>query len=203
MTDQRIAPPPAELIGPDGAPPEVRTIVAEVRSDASLPFDPKAAPNFLVLANVKFGALVQWRVDLSWSQAQQVQLWLKGAPAGGLFPTREEALKDFFENLRTGAPPKPFLDYVGTYLETGVSHAAYTMIVGMREPIPLDTYQAVFLAALNALLAAGPGGWPGELIDFMRLMLNQPTSREEFLNLASNIGDLARNGPPMIQKLLT
>jgi hypothetical protein len=204
MKDQSIAPPPAPLLSPDTAPPEARTVIAEVRTDASIPFDPQAAPGFIVIPNVGFGALIQWRVDVSWSQAQEIQLWLTGAPAGGLFPTREEALKDFFDNLvQAGAPPTQFLDYVGTFLATGLSHASYTLIVGMRVPHPRDVYQASFNNALNGLLGvAGMVGWPAELISFLKMMLNQPSSREEFLNLASNVGDLTVGGPPLIQKLI-
>jgi hypothetical protein len=124
MTNRRIAPPPTALFGSDIGMPEARTLLAEVRTDASLPFVPNAAPAYLLLANIAFGALIQWRVDVSWSQAQQIQLWLTGAPAGGLFPTREQALKDFIENLLAGTPPAQFLDYVGTYVETGLSRAA-------------------------------------------------------------------------------
>jgi hypothetical protein len=203
MTDQRITPPPAALLGFGTLAPEARTLIAEVRSDASLPFDPQAAPNFLALPGVKFGALILWRVDVSWVQAQQIQLWLTGAPAGGLFPTRQEALKDFFENLRAGAPPIQFLDYVGTYLTAGLSHASYTLVVGMRSPTPRDQYQAEFQNALNGLLAvAGPVGWPAELISFLKMFLNHPSTREEFLTLATNIGDLLQNGPPLIQTLV-
>jgi hypothetical protein len=183
--------------------PEVRTLLAEVRSDASLDFDPKAAPAALLLNNVAFGAVIQWRVDVSWSQAQQIQQWLMGMPAGGVVaPNRQVALKDFFENLQAGAPPGPFLEYVGTYLTANISHASSTLIVGMRVPTRQDVYQAAFQSALTALLS-GPAGWPGELVNFLKMMLNQPTSREEFLTLASNVGDLAASGPPLIKTLIT
>jgi len=201
MIDEPIVRPPSGLLSSDTATPEARTVIAEVRSDASLSFDPLAAPTFLLLNNVAFGALIQWRVDVSWSEAQRIQLWLGGAPAGGLFTTRQEALKDFFENMQAGTPPSPFLEYVGTYLATGTSHASYTLVLGMRAPHPRDLYQTAFQSALNTLLG-GPVGWPGELIDFLKMMLNQPSSREEFLSLASNIGDLAVNGPPLIQTLI-
>lgn len=202
MTDQRITPPSSALLGRDSAAPQAHTLIAEVRSDASLSFDPLAAPAFLVLPGVAFGALIQWRVDVSWSQAQQIQLWLTGAPAGGLFPSRQEALKFFFENLQAGTPSAQFLDYVGTYLTTGLSHASYTLVLGMRTPIPRDVYQATFQSALTTLLS-GPAGWPGEFVSFLKMMLNQPSSREEFLVLATNVGDLTVNGPPLIQTLIT
>jgi hypothetical protein len=208
MTDKRITPPPAPLLSSETAAPQAKTLVAELRTDASLDFDPQAAPQYLNIVNARFGALVAWRVDLSWSDAQLVQLWLTGAPAGGAFSTREEALKDFFETL-----PDPngnvFLEYLGTYLATGLSHASYTMIVGMRSPVPREDYKKAFTDALNALRQAiGPSGWYAELVNFMKIMLNQPTSREEFLTLASNEGDLARNvggqpAYPLIQILIT
>jgi hypothetical protein len=202
MTYHRIDPPPAALLGSNAAVPEARTVIAEVRSDASITFDPSAAPGFLVLPNIAFGALIQWRVDMSWSEAQQVQLWLLGGPAGGLFATREEALKDFFENLEAGTPPVQFLDYVGTYLTTNLSHASYTLVLGMRVPTQRDIYQSTFQSALNTLLA-GPAGWPAELVSFLKMMLNQPSSCEEFLTLARNVDDLSRHGPPLIATLIT
>jgi hypothetical protein len=110
MTDQRIGPPPAALLGSGAAAPEARTVISEVRSDAAVPFDPSALPHLL-----ERGALIQWQVDASWSQAQEIQLWLIGAPAGGwgggAFPNREAALRDFFENLQSGTPPAPFLEW--------------------------------------------------------------------------------------------
>jgi hypothetical protein len=209
MTDQTVIPPPARLLHDGRATPDARAVLAEVRSDASLPFDPNAAPGYLRIVDSSFGALVTWRVDLSWSDAQQVQLWLIGAPAGGAFPTREEALGDFFETLVIGAPPQPYIEYIGTYLTTGISHASYTVLLGMRVPVLRDEYQTSFVNALNALLAAGgPAGWYAELVEFLRLILNQPSSREEFLTLASNIGDLAQTVAgvprfPLIQTLIT
>ncbi len=81
MSDQKIVLPPASLLDPSTTP-EVRTLLAEVRSDASLPFDPAAAPNYLSLNNVAFGALIVWRVDVSWLQAQAIQIWLNATPTG-------------------------------------------------------------------------------------------------------------------------
>jgi hypothetical protein len=208
MTDHRIAPPPAALLESKTAP-DARTVTAEVRSDASLVFDPNAAPGSLILNNVAFGAIIQWRVDVSWSQAQQIQQWLIGAPAGGLFPTRQEALVDFFENLQVNNPPGVFLEYVGTYLTTGVSHASYTLVLGMKAPRTRDAYQTAFEGALNALLPAPPNPpppntWPNDLMNFLNMILNQPTSREEFLTLASNIGDLTgANAPAIVRRLIT
>jgi hypothetical protein len=202
MTDQRIAPPPAALLGSGTAAPEARTVISEVRSDSSLPFDPSAPPFFL-----NRGALIQWQVDLSWSQAQQIQLWLIGAPAGGWghFPSREAALRDFFENLQAGTPPAPLLEYDGTFLTTGLSHARYTMVLGMKVPTTRDVYQDTFNKALNDLLAgAESAGWAAELVSFLKMMLNQPSSREDFLTLAANIGDLAApRQPPLIKTLIT
>jgi len=208
MKDQSIAPPPASLLGPSATAPNAKTILAEVRTDASVEFDPDEGPAFLKVTDVSFGALVIWRVDLSWSDAQKVQRWLIGAPAGGIAPTREEALMSFFENL-----PDPdgnvFLDYLGTYLATGVSHASYSMIIGMNKPVSREDYRQAFLDALDSLLqSGGPAGWYAELVDFLKLIFDQPSSREEFLTLASNEGDLAANVNgkpvfPLIQTLIT
>jgi hypothetical protein len=208
MKDQTILPPPVSLLDPNTAAPQAQKLLAELRTDASLDFDPQAAPQFLTIINSGFGGLVTWHVDLSWSDAQKVQLWLAGAPAGGAAPTREEALKDFFENL-TDPNNNFFLNYIGTYLATALSHASYTMLLGMRVPVPRDVYQTAFIEGLNALnKTVGPGGWYGELLDFMRLILNQPTSREQFLTLAITEGDLTRSVAgkpafPLIHPLIT
>ena len=209
MTNQTIAPPPAKLLRSGHAAPDTQTVLAEVRSDASLPFDPAAAPDYLKITGESFGALVTWHVDLSWTDAQKLQLWLTDAPDGGAFLTREEALRDFFDTLEAGDPPEPFITYVGTYLATSVSHASYTVLLGMRVPFTRDQYQASFLDALKKLLATGgPGGWYDELMTFLRLMLNQPSSREEFPTLASNVGSLlqatgGQQNYPLITLLLT
>jgi hypothetical protein len=196
MTNQTVAPPPAELLSSHAAAPEARTLVAEVRSDTFLPFDPCHAPDF------KFVALILGRVDVSWSQAQQIQLWLTGAPAGAPYVTREQALKHFFENFQAGTPPATFLEYVGTYLTTDVSHASYTLVLGMRAPVRREDYQAAFQNAVKTLLGL-PGGWPGELVSFLKMMLNQPSSRTEFLTLATCLGDLTVKGPPLVRTLIT
>jgi hypothetical protein len=193
MTDQPIVRPPAELLGEGRAPPEVTTLIAEVRSDASLSFDPLAAPNYLVIPGVAFGALIMWRVDVSWTQAEQIQSWLMGAPpaGAGLPSTRLEALKRFFElDMEAGTPPKQFLDFVGIYLATGLSHAQYTLVLGMRHPFARAAYQNAFDTALSAVLASPTtAGWGAEIVDFLKLVLNQPSSREEFLTLSINVRD--------------
>jgi hypothetical protein len=217
MTDQKIMQPPASLLQAL-VTPDVRTLLAEVRSDASLPFDPAAAPNYLVMNNVAFGALIVWRVDVSWLQAQEIQKWLAAVPSGLPPPpppappatpppnTRDRALKDFFETLQTGTPPN--IEYVGTYLLTGASHASYTLVLGMRNPVKREVYQAAFTNALDVLQASFPL-WFAELMQFVKMMLGQPSSREEFVSLAVNIGDLARNDPagnpmyPIIKRLIT
>jgi hypothetical protein len=209
MKDQAVLPPPASLLHAGAAAPQAKTLVAELRTDASIDFDPQAAPAFLEFVRAIFGALVIWRVDLSWTDAQKVQLWLTGAPAGGASATREEALKDFFENL-PDANGNLFLDYLGTYLTTGVSHASYTMVIGMRKPVPRDDYKQAFVTELNRL-SANPGvaAWYAELASFMKLIFNQPSSNEQFLTLASTEGDLAANDAhgnpafPLIKALIT
>jgi hypothetical protein len=145
-------------------------------------------------------------VDVSWSQAQEIQLWLIGAPAGGwgAFPNREAALRDFFENLQSGTPPAQFLEYDGTFLTTDLSHARYTMVLGMKVPTKREAYQDAFNKALDDLLAgAASASWAAELISFLKMMLNQPSSREDFLTLAVNVGDFTgKRLPPLIKMLI-
>jgi len=206
MTDQPIARPPVELLGEGKAPPEVQTLIAEVRSDASLSFNPLAAPSFLNLINVAFGALIIWRVDVSWNRAEEMQNWLTGAPVGpGLAATREEALKDFFDNI--AVKNEQILDFVGIYLTTSVSHAQYTMVVGMRNPVPRDVYQSAFDSALSSVLASPLfTSWSADLVNFLKMMLNEPSSREEFLTLATNVRNSLsvppKDWPPLIQRLV-
>ena len=81
MSDQKIVLPPASLLDPSTTP-EVRTLLAEVRSDASLPFDPAAAPNYLSLNNVAFGALT-WGVSTSLGyKPRRFLIWLNATPTG-------------------------------------------------------------------------------------------------------------------------
>lgn len=211
MTDQNILQPPASLLQSPTSP-DVRTLLAEVRSDASIPFQPGPAPDYLAIANTGFGALIVWRVEVSWLQAQEIQKWLI-APPTGLPPfippspnIRDRALKDFFENLQVG-DINP-IEYVGTYLLTGELHVSYTLVLGMRAPVKREDYQAAFTQALDVLQASFPA-WFAELMQFVKLMLGQPSSREEFVSLAVNVGDLTRNDPagnpvyPIIKRLIT
>jgi hypothetical protein len=202
MTGNRITPPPGSLLRAGIAAPQALTVTAEVRSDAGIRFDPKDALPFLNLATAtRFGAFVVWRVDLSWPDAQRVQLWLPAAPAGGIAPSREEALKDLIETLVApdpSGPDSPFANYLGTFLTSDLSHASYTVLIGLKRPVPRDAYQQAWINALNGTSGAA---WFGELLEFLRLMLAQPTSREEFIQMARNVGDLkATTGPvPPIQ----
>jgi hypothetical protein len=200
MTDQRIAPPPAALLGSNRAAPDARTVIAEVRSDAGLLFDPQIGPL------LRSGGLILWQVDVSWSQAQLIQLWLTGPPAGGWggFLKREDALRAFFESFVGGTPPLHFLEYEGTFLTTGLPHARYTLVLSATAPTNRAIYAATFNTALNDLLAdPASAAWAAELVDFLKMMLNQPSSCEDYLTLASNIGDLTVGGVPLIKTLIT
>jgi hypothetical protein len=200
MNDKGITAPPAWLLGADA--PEISTVTAEVRSDASIPFDPKDAPAFLNLqGGTRFAAFVLWHVDLAWPDAQRLQLWLTGAPAGGIAPTREEALKDFIENLVAPDPsgaPVNFASYLGTFLASDLSHAAYTTLIGLRRPLPRAVYQKAWIDGLSG---ASGAPWFPELRDFLRMVLAQPSSREEFMQLAQGVGDLkaSRGAVPPLQ----
>jgi hypothetical protein len=91
----------------------------------------------------------------------------------GAFPNREAALRDFFENLQSGTPPAQFLEYDGTFLTTDLSHARYTMVLGMKVPTKRKSYQDAFNKALDDLLAgAASASWAAELISFLKMMLN-------------------------------
>jgi len=204
MTYKQSLQPPPKLFGADTAGPDARTIVAEVRSDASLPFNPLEAPQALELPAMAFGAFIVWRADLSWSEAQQIQLWLSPPQPGGI-SANEAQLKSFFENLRTDAAAEPFLRYLGTYLTTGTSNASYMLVLGMLVPTGRKDYQDAFANALNAVVAGG-AAFAVELVRFLKMLLNHPSSREEFLTNATNVGDLAQPGPqrsPLVRVLIT
>jgi hypothetical protein len=217
MTEQRnrtsVAPPPEFLLR-DGLPaPEARTIAAEVRSDASIKFNPKAAPAFLLAPNQAFGALLVWRFELAWSVANQIQQWLTGPSPISPGNTCEEELQGLFNNLRVapaaGGVPQSFLTYVGTFLAADLSYASYTMAVGMRFPVSRQLYQQALMNELNAL-KANPATlpWYTSLMGYLRLCLDPPSTREEFALLASNVGVLtapaggAAADFPMVDKLL-
>jgi hypothetical protein len=211
--------PPGALLRAAGVVPRAAAVRAEVRSDASLPFDPDAAPDYLVVQEGTFSAFVLWRVELAWVDAQEVQLWLLDAPGPGSLVavgapaeenTRENALSLFIENMQ--GPNGTFAEYLGTFLESDISHASYTMVVGIRTPISRADYQAAWLGSVNGLPAGGAApaaAWRTELIAFIRMMLGRETSDEKFLQLASNVGDLTQLDPagapryPMIHLLLS
>ncbi len=78
----------------------------------------------------------------------------------------------------------------------------------MRAPVKREDYQAAFTQALRRAASQFPA-WFAELMQFVKLMLGQPSSREEFVSLAVNVGDLTRNDPagnpvyPIIKRLIT
>ena len=205
-TTRRVAPPPASLL--QGAP-RTRELRAEVRSDASIQFDPSAAPAYLHLPNEGFGALVTWSVSVSWPEAENIQAWLIAPHPLSSDQTQEQGLADLFSKLQvTAAPggtPHAFLNYVGTYLVSGDSSANYRMVVGMRVPVKREVYQAALLDRL-AKLKANPAtaAWYASVVKFFQMMLNPPTAREEFLLLGANVGSLKANrtSHPMISMLL-
>ena len=58
----------------------------------------------------------------------------------------------------------------GTFLETGISHASYTLVIGIRSPVSRASSSEIFIAALNALTPA----WRAEVIDLIKLFCNHP-----------------------------
>ena len=202
-----IAAPPPSLLRDHAPAPSSVAVVAEVRSDASIKFDPQAAPAFLTLPQNGFGSLLLWRFRLSWSKAQEVQLWLTGpSPVNPI--TREAELRDFFNTLTItplgGGGPATFLHYIGTFLSSDLAYASYTLAVGMHVPVPRQQYQEVWMARLDSLKTAAPA-WYADLMQFLRLCLDPATISEEFAQLASNVGDLTQNpaNHPMISRLLS
>jgi hypothetical protein len=195
--------PPSDLLRSMSSGPDAISVAAEIRTNASLDFNPAAAPGYLALA-AGFGALVITTVDTSWTNAQQIQQWLIAPPPAGIpGANQESALKDFYASLESGAPPAPFATYVGTYLEEGVSHASYTIVVGLYSPVSVDDYQAAWVAKLTALQAnPATAAWGAALLTFFKLTLNQPTTVEKFVALASNVGSLASPGNSVVRLLL-
>jgi hypothetical protein len=202
----RVALPPADLLY--GAP-RTTELRAEVRSDASIQFDPAAAPPYLRLPDEGFGALFTWSVALSWTEAEAVQAWLVAPHPISAGQNQEQGLADLFNKLQVvttaGGTPHAFLTYVGTYLVAEESSANYRMVVGMRVPVKRAVYQDALLDRLRKLKAnPATAGWYAALMQFLHLMLNPASTREEFMLLGSNIGSLKANAPshPMISLLL-
>jgi len=197
-------PPPTELLRrPDRAGPAAQTVVAEIRSQATIWFDPKAAPAYLRISTQGFGSLMVARLDASWAHAKQIQAWLTAPPPPGVpGANREEALKDVFETLETGAPPKPFVEYVGLYLAGDAASARFSLVLGFRQPVARDDYNKAIAEKLRGLQAtAAP--WHAALIEFFRLYFGQASSTEDFLMLVSTMGDLKDpNLQPLISQLI-
>lgn len=201
-----VAAPPSALLRGHAPAPSTAAVVAEVRSDASIKFDPQTAPAFLTLPRNGFGALLLWRFALPWSKAQEVQTWLTGpSPVNPI--TREAELRDFFNGMTIppvgGGAPTSFLHYIGTFLSADLAYASYTLAVGMHVPVPRQQYQEVWMEQLDGLKKTAPA-WYNDLIQFLRLCLDPATISEEFAQLASNVGDLTQNAAnhPMITRLL-
>lgn len=196
MTGNRVAPPPASLLRAVSAAPAAATATAEVRTDASIPFDPTDAPGYLVIAQAQFGAMVIWRLDTSWPHAQRIQGWLIDAPPAGVPGANQEAaLADLIENLVVNPESgEASIEYIGTHLASANAHPTYTVLIGLRHPVQRDAYQDAWLQALNALSATNPP-WHQRVVEFLRLFLAEPGVREEFTMLASSVGDLKANDP--------
>jgi hypothetical protein len=81
-----------------------------------------------------------------------------------------------------------------------VSHASYTMVVGTKRPVTRDAYRAAWLGAVAALRPGAPPApalsWYADVVEFLKLMLGQPSSDEKFLQLAGNVGDLTQLAQP-------
>lgn len=210
MTNDRrrggIAPPPPGFLGARAAAPRATTLLPEIRSDAGLRLD-EDDPALLTGPDMP-PSLILWRVELSWRTAQEVQLWLTGAPADGRAATREAALRDFIERqMQAGDPASPFLGYRGAFLSAETSHAHYTFLLEMRRLVPWAEYQAAWPAAVDSL---GPptDPWRQELTWFLRQTVGQATSNVELLKPAAGIGDLRGTGAggaaryPVIRLLL-
>ena len=192
MNDNRIPPPPAELLRRVQGQPEAVTITAEIRSDASIPFNPGAAPPFLQAVG-PWGSMALWQVDVPWTVAQQIQLWLNAAPGAG-HPlaasdpdmTRENAFRAFVRDKLLDAG-NSFAEFLGAFLEADVSHGRYNVVIGLRQPITRQAYQTAWIDAINTL---GAVTWRDELVTFLRLMLGQASSEVRFIQRAAAIGDL-------------
>ena len=206
MTDHaRVPSPPKDLLRRLGrAAPAAETVVAEIRSQATLPFDPKDAPGYLAIQTQGFGSLLVVRADVSVADAEKIRAWLAGAPPQGVpGANREEALKDLFEQLETGAPPESFVEYIGTYVAGDFAVGRFTMLLGFRRPVGREAYRQALADKLNGLQAAGPAGWHDEVVDFLRLIAGQASSTEEFLMLASALEDLKDPSKhPVISRLI-
>lgn len=210
-----IAPPPEFLLR-GMQPPNVVSAPAEIRSDASISF-PQPLPEkgdtqtqrsgarFL-----RFPALVVWRLETSWPHAQRIQKWLLAAPPKDVpGATQEEALASLIGALISDADGQR-LEYLGTFVTSRVASPTYTLLIGMRKPIPLDAYQQAWLRALDALAAAeATSAWQSRVRDFLRLFLAQPGIREEFTMMGTLLGSFADEGGeregsryPMIRVLL-
>lgn len=204
MTRRSTVPPPPDLLrAATAAMPAAQTVVAEVRSQATIWFDPKAAPSYLTIRTQGFGSLMLARLDASWEHAKRIQDWLAAPPPTGMPESnQEEALKNFFETFETGAPPSTFVEYIGTYLSGDQARARFSMVLGFRQPVSRDEYQAAWVDKLRGVKAAFEP-WHAALLEFLHLYSGQATSTEEFLMLASTTADLKDpSAHPVISQLI-
>lgn len=204
-----VASPPAELLKRATSPPGVTTVLPQVRSDADLPLADDAPVGFLGTTGQPGVGVIHWSFELSWSDAQWIQLWLAGPPSGVAVATREEALKLFIENnVVAGNPPAPFLEYVGTFLSTDASHACYTILIMVLQPVPWEEYRQAWVDGLDQIGLPGTP-WRDELVAFLKRSAGLATSNVELLRRAFSVGDLTgvdgQGNPryPLINVLIT
>ena len=185
-----VVAPPAGLLRRAASPPSVTTVLPQVRSDADLPLADDAPVGFLNTSGQPGVGIIHWSFELSWVDAQWIQLWLAGQPNGVAVATREEALKLFIENnIVAGNPPTPFLEYIGTFLSTDASHARYTILIVVLQPVPWEEYRQAWVAGLDQIGQPGTP-WRDELVAFLKRTAGLATSNVELLRRAFSVGDL-------------
>ena len=186
--------PPGRFLGPAAPSPRATALLPEVRSDSALVLH---EPSHMV-GNAVTGsshlARILWRFQLDWREAQEIQLWLAGAPSAGGAPTREAAFRDFIEeSMLVGDPPRTFLNFLGIFLTEGVAHAQYTVLLGIHAAVSWTDYQKAWWKAVDRLDAND--GWRDEIVWFLRKTVGRATGSVELLMHASAVGDLSAIGP--------
>jgi hypothetical protein len=187
-------PTPQALIARLGASePSAGELVAEVRTEAMLPFfhDPgNAAQAGGIRIAGPVSAIVAVTAEVSWRRAAALQDWLTDRRGADALATNETELAEFVsDTLFAGGDLAGTARYLGTFILAGRARRSVRMLIGLTRPVSEAQYAAAWAKALAELKAASPDRF-ARIRAFLTMLLEEETVKVEKLLLLSAVGDL-------------
>lgn len=185
---------PQELLARLGAgEPAAGELVAEVRTEAMLPFfhDPgdAAQPAGITLAG-SLSAIVSVTAVVSWQRAAALQDWLTDRRSPGSLVTNETELSEFVgDTLFAGGQLAGTARYLGTFILAGRARRTVRLMIGLKQPVSEAQYAAAWAKGLAELKVASPERF-ARIRAFLTMLLEEETVQVEKLLLLSAVGDL-------------